>query len=210
MKHPRGRPAHPDILTPAEWRISEAVRHGLSNPEIAARQGVSVDAVKFHVSNILQKLGFLSRQELRMWTGIRSESDLKSGSPPSGEYALSSIGQVARYTTDIGKATDWFKHSLGLSHLYSFDDVSFFDCGGVRLFLCVGDPTKNSILYFSVQDIQSAHDHLKSTHNEIVSAPHLIHQHPDGTEEWMAFINDCDGQPLGLMSKVRPRHSKTK
>ena len=32
----RGRPPHDDQLTPAEWRVVEAVRHGLSNPEIAA------------------------------------------------------------------------------------------------------------------------------------------------------------------------------
>ena len=42
----RGRPPHADILTPAEWRVAEAVRHGLSNPEIAAGQGTSF-AVKY-------------------------------------------------------------------------------------------------------------------------------------------------------------------
>jgi len=51
----RGRPPHADLLTPAEWRVVEAVRHGLSNPEIAARRGISLDAVKFHVANVLQK-----------------------------------------------------------------------------------------------------------------------------------------------------------
>jgi DNA-binding NarL/FixJ family response regulator len=42
----RGRPPHPDVLTPGEWRVAEAVRHGLGNREIATRQGVSIDAVK--------------------------------------------------------------------------------------------------------------------------------------------------------------------
>ena len=37
----RGRPPHADVLTPAEWRIAEAVRHRMSNPEIARRQGVT-------------------------------------------------------------------------------------------------------------------------------------------------------------------------
>ena len=31
----RGRPKHPDILTPAEWRVVNAVRHGMSNRLIA-------------------------------------------------------------------------------------------------------------------------------------------------------------------------------
>jgi FixJ family two-component response regulator len=46
----RGRPRHDDLLTPAEWRVAEAVRHGLTNPEIARLQGVSMDAVKYHVA----------------------------------------------------------------------------------------------------------------------------------------------------------------
>jgi len=45
----RGRPAHDDLLTPAEWRVVEAVRHGMSNREIAERRRISLDAVKFHV-----------------------------------------------------------------------------------------------------------------------------------------------------------------
>jgi DNA-binding NarL/FixJ family response regulator len=56
-ERPRGRPPHADV----EWRVTEAVRHGLRNREIATRQGVSVDAVKFHVANVLQKLGLASR-----------------------------------------------------------------------------------------------------------------------------------------------------
>jgi DNA-binding NarL/FixJ family response regulator len=34
---PRGRPRSDDLLTPAEWRVLEGVRHGMSNPEIARR-----------------------------------------------------------------------------------------------------------------------------------------------------------------------------
>ena len=61
----RGRPPHDDLLTPGEWRVVEAVRHGLSNREIASRRGISLDAVKFHVANALEKLGLASRGELR-------------------------------------------------------------------------------------------------------------------------------------------------
>ena len=47
----RGRPPHPDVLTPGEWRIVNAVRHGMSNRQIATLRGISLDAVKFHVEN---------------------------------------------------------------------------------------------------------------------------------------------------------------
>ena len=53
----RGRPPHPDILTPAEWRVLDLLREGLSNPEIAGRLALSRDTVKTHVGAILAKLG---------------------------------------------------------------------------------------------------------------------------------------------------------
>jgi len=42
----RGRPPYDDVLTPAEWRVVHAVQHGMSNREIAARRGISRDAVR--------------------------------------------------------------------------------------------------------------------------------------------------------------------
>ena len=36
----RGRPPHPDILTPREWEILALLREGLSDPEIAERLGI--------------------------------------------------------------------------------------------------------------------------------------------------------------------------
>ncbi|MEX2159583.1 MAG: response regulator transcription factor [Dehalococcoidia bacterium] len=63
----RGRPRHPDILTPREWEVLALLREGLSNPEIAERLGVSRDTVKTHVSDILGKLGLASREEAAVW-----------------------------------------------------------------------------------------------------------------------------------------------
>lgn len=63
----RGRPPHPDILTPREWEVLEFLRAGLSNPEIAERLGVTRDAVKYHVSEILSKLGVESREDAAAW-----------------------------------------------------------------------------------------------------------------------------------------------
>ena len=63
----KGRPPHDDILTPAEWRIVHAVKHGMTNGEIAERRGISRDAVKFHIANALAKLGLPNRRALRRW-----------------------------------------------------------------------------------------------------------------------------------------------
>jgi DNA-binding CsgD family transcriptional regulator len=66
----RGRPRHPDVLTPAEWRVVDAVRHGMSASQIARRQGVSRDAVKFHIGNVMGKLHLTRRAEIQRWRGV--------------------------------------------------------------------------------------------------------------------------------------------
>ena len=202
----RGRPPHADQLTPAEWRVVEAVRHGLSNSQIAMRRGISLDAVKFHVANVLQKLGLNNRGELRRWTGVSRQSALYAKEEQMDEaLKLGPLGQIARRVKSIAEARRWYGEVLGLPHLYSFGDLAFFDCGGTRLFLSqdAGEEQNESILYFRVPDIRAAHTGLAARGVEFINAPHMIHRHEDGTEEWMAFFKDNDGRPLGIMSQVR-------
>ncbi len=68
-RHARGRPPHPDVLTPAEWRVLEQVRAGYSNPEIAERLGITVPTVKTHMTRILAKLDLPDRRALATWDG---------------------------------------------------------------------------------------------------------------------------------------------
>ncbi|WP_427889689.1 VOC family protein [Kribbella sp. GL6] len=196
----RGRPRHPDVLTPAEWRVVDMVRHGMSNRTIAQRRGVSVDAVKFHVANALLKLGLDRRAELRTWRGVPFDSALRAQGGTE-MVQLGAIGQIARPVSDIGRAVEFYRDVLGLPHLYTFGDLAFFDCGGTRLFLSVGEGAA-STLYFRVDDINTAYDELRERGVVFENAPHLIHKHDDGVEEWMAFFPDPDGQLLAIMSQV--------
>ena len=200
----RGRPPHPDILTPAEWRVVEAVRHGMTNSEIARRRGISLDAVKFHVANILLKLGLTKRAELRRWNGVRRDSNLfATETDMDGPLKLGAIGQIARSVKDIAAARTWYGEVLGLDHLYSFGNLAFFDCGGVRLFLSEGEKeVAESLLYFRVGDIRGAHAALETRGVVFTHAPHMIHRHEDGTEEWMSFFTDNEGRPLAIMAQV--------
>jgi len=63
----RGRPPHPDILTPREWEVLALLRDGLSNDEIAPRLGISRAGVKYHVSEILGKLNLPDRVAAARW-----------------------------------------------------------------------------------------------------------------------------------------------
>ncbi len=205
IKRRQGRPPHPDVLTPAEWQVAEFVRHGMSNPAIAKRLGVSVDAVKFHVSNALTKLGFTQRSQLRQWDGVSVGSLLHASEKDEQTMvSLGPIGQISRSVSNLTAAEDWYRDTLGLPHLFSAPNLAFFDCGGTRLMLAQGDGAANSILYFRVADIRSAHGQLLERGVAFVAAPHLIHRHPDGTEEWMAFFNDNEGRLLAIMAQVAP------
>lgn len=204
---PRGRPRYEDLLTPAEWRVAEAVRHGFTNPQIARRQGVSTDAVKYHVANILQKLELTRRNELRRWTGVRRDSSLfKTEHTMTGSLRLGTISQISRTVRNIQEAQRWYGEVLGLQHLYTFGNLAFFDCDGIRLFLSEAADAAGaeSILYFNVADIRTAHTTLMERGVEFLGAPHLIHRHSDGTEEWMAAFKDNEGRPLAILSQVRP------
>ena len=118
---------------------------------------------------------------------------------------LGPIGQISRTVGDIDAACAWYGGILGLPHLYTFGKLAFFDCGGTRLLLSAEStaPGPESILYLRVEDIGAAHADLAARGVEFVGAPHMIHRHADGTEEWMAFFKDPEGRPLALMSQVR-------
>jgi len=127
-----------------------------------------------------------------------------------GELQLGPIGQIARAVKDIEQAEAWYRDILGLTHMYTYGKLAFFDCGGTRLMveertiIDVPNLHNDSVLYFRVADINAAHDELHSRGVSFRGAPHMIFKHPDGTEEWMAFFEDMDGGLLALMSEVRP------
>jgi DNA-binding CsgD family transcriptional regulator/catechol 2,3-dioxygenase-like lactoylglutathione lyase family enzyme len=194
------------VLTPAEWRVVQFLRHGLSNRQIARRFGISLDAVKFHTSNIVSKLGLDGRAALKRWRGVPNDSALFQRSKTvNPTLELGPIGQISRSVKSIEQSHAWYGDVLGLKHLYTFGKLAFFDCGGTRLFLEEADaPGQESVLYLRVNDINGSYDALVARGVEFVSAPHLIHRHDDGVEDWMAFFNDPEGRPLAIMAQVRP------
>ena len=118
--------------------------------------------------------------------------------------SLGTIGQIARTVNDIAAARTWYGDVLGLRHLYSFGNLAFFDCGGVRLFLSEGDGAPSeSILYFRVPDVRTAHQAMSARGVTFTHAPHMIHRHDDGTEEWMAFFTDNENRPLAIMAQAQ-------
>jgi len=205
----RGRPAYKDVLTPAEWRVVHSAQHGLTNKEIAERLQISVDGVKYHVANALSKLGLENKIALQQWFQAPLGSAMgdrmnQTENSQQEEVALTHLGQVSRTVSNLEKSVEFFRDILNLPHLYSFGNLAFFDLEGTRLFLNESEEwnADESILYFSVVDIIRICNNLSAKGVKCTHQPHKIHTHEDGTEEWMAFIEDPDGRPLGLMSSL--------
>ena len=65
------------------------------------------------------------------------------------------------------------------------------------------DPAAESILNFRVDGVHAAHAALLARGVDFLDAPHVIHRHDNGSEEWMKFFKDLEGRPLALMCVVR-------
>lgn len=116
---------------------------------------------------------------------------------------LGPIGQIVRSVRDIATSTAWYRDMLGLPLLYSFEGMAFFDCAGTRLYLQEAEtPGPESILYFRVPDIAAAHADLLAQGVRFTGAPHRVHRHADGTEEWLAFFLDLEDRPLALIAQI--------
>src|SRR3990172_11358635 len=67
MRRGPGRPPYPGLLTPREQEVLDLLRQGLTNDEITDRLGISRDGAKYHVSEIITKLGVDNRYQAALW-----------------------------------------------------------------------------------------------------------------------------------------------
>jgi DNA-binding CsgD family transcriptional regulator/catechol 2,3-dioxygenase-like lactoylglutathione lyase family enzyme len=203
-----GRPPTDDVLTPSEWQVVHMVRHGMTNRRIALQRGTTLDGVKFHLENIRAKLDLPNRSAIKHWDGMPRNHPLRSPAMPNdGAVALGQIGQIAHTVKDLDRTVAFFKETLGMTHLFTAGQLAFFDCNGTRLMvdaLPEAQGNGNSVLYFMVDDIHGSQAALKSKGVRFEGEPHKIFTHPDGTEEWMTFFRDPEGNMLSMMSRVRP------
>jgi catechol 2,3-dioxygenase-like lactoylglutathione lyase family enzyme len=127
--------------------------------------------------------------------------------PADSGVRLGQIGQISVTVKDIERAVAFYRDVLGITHLFTFGQLAFLDCAGTRLMLDALPEAREqgtSVLYFQVPDIHQARASLGANGVAFQDEPHIIHTHDDGTEEWMAFFRDPDGNPMGLMAQRRP------
>ncbi|MFF1383285.1 VOC family protein [Arthrobacter sp. NPDC058288] len=116
--------------------------------------------------------------------------------------------QIAQHASDLPRAAEFYAALLGAEPRAVFDPpgLLFFDLDGVRLLLESGAPS--ALVYLAVADVRDLVARLRSRGVEIVAEPNVIFSHPDdrlgpaGTDEWMAFIRDSEGNTVGLVSQL--------
>jgi predicted enzyme related to lactoylglutathione lyase len=114
------------------------------------------------------------------------------------------VTQISRRVESLDRARSFWHETLEIAELYAFPGLAFFDLQGTRLMLReTGRRDEADILYLATSDIAAAHARLKERGAPVTGAPHMIHKHPDGAEEWMAFFTDDEGRDLALHSVVR-------
>ena len=114
--------------------------------------------------------------------------------------------QVAQHADDLARAEQFYTDLLGTGPTASFDPpgLLFFDLDGVRLLLDASAPS--ALIYLGVVDVHESVESLRARGVEIVGEPQLIFSHDDdrlgpaGTDEWMAFVVDSEGNTVGLVS----------
>lgn len=96
----------------------DLLREGLTNEQIAERLGISKDGAKYHVAEILSKLGVSSRQEAAQWSAagerprpwwaalpvlgrLWKHTRSATGSPALGHAALASSGVILTATLAV-------------------------------------------------------------------------------------------------------------
>jgi methylmalonyl-CoA/ethylmalonyl-CoA epimerase len=113
--------------------------------------------------------------------------------------------QVNLATEDRERAKAFYRDVIGLPLLGEYDPpgLVFFDLGGGTRLLLEG-PGGASVLYLGVDDIDAERARLESRGVTFEDEIHRIHVHdgglglPAGTEEWMTFFRDSEGNVLAL------------
>lgn len=116
------------------------------------------------------------------------------------------LAQVAQHAEDLDRAAAFYERLLGSPPLARFDPpgLLFFGLGDTRLLLEEG--ASSALLYLAVDDVPTRIEELRADGVVVEAEPHVIFSHTDdtlgpaGSDEWMAFIRDSEGNLVGLVS----------
>jgi len=107
---------------------------------------------------------------------------------------------------DIERAIAFYQYTLGVPFFARRGNLAFFGVGGVRLLLEVVEESggrydhPGSILYFTVPDVPTAYDTLRTRGVEFLGEPELLRK-DEQRELWMAFFGDGEGNTHAIAAE---------
>lgn len=121
--------------------------------------------------------------------------------PPSG---LGPIMQILVPVSDVERAAEFYERVLELPLLYKYPGNAFFDAGGVRLYLAQPsevDFDGRASIYFRVDDVTGTLERLEAAGATVRERPEIVHR-DEAYDLWLAFVQDPDGNNIGLMREA--------
>ncbi len=116
------------------------------------------------------------------------------------------VFQVAQRAVDLDRAREFYSWLLESQPTGHFDPpgLLFFQVGATRLLLDRVAPS--ALVYLRVDDVRRTIERCVERGVPVEAEPHVIFTHEDdslgpaGTDEWMAFVTDSEGNTVGLVS----------
>jgi methylmalonyl-CoA/ethylmalonyl-CoA epimerase len=107
---------------------------------------------------------------------------------------------------DIARAQAFYTQLLKQEPTAVFPNpgMIFYNLEGTRLLIQLDGPS--SLVYLSVEDVKAETERLRSQGVKIIEEPHIVFPDPQGLfdtpgNEWLSFIEDSEGNNVGLMSR---------
>ena len=117
---------------------------------------------------------------------------------------LGPIMQILVPVSDVDRAAEFYEKVLGLPLLFKFPGTAFFDADGVRIYLA--QPTEadfdgRASIYFRVDDVTGTLARLEAKGAKVRERPEIVFG-TDAYDLWLAFVQDLDGNNIGLMREA--------
>ncbi len=120
---------------------------------------------------------------------------------PSG---LGPIMQILVPVSDVDRAAEFYERVLELPLVFKYPGNAFFDAEGVRLYLAKpsdADFEGRATIYFQVEDVTLTLDRLEGAGATVRERPEIVHR-DEAYDLWLAFVQDPDGNNIGLMREA--------
>ena len=116
------------------------------------------------------------------------------------------IRQISIGCQDIDRAQAFYTQLIGKepTAVFPAPGMIFFELEGTRLLIQRGGGS--SLIYLQVEDVKQEIERLRNLGVKVSEEPHIVFPDPQGVfdkpgNEWLAFVEDPEGNPVGLMSR---------